>query len=162
MIDKPYDDLIYSENDFIVEYFNGDVWSGSFARIVSLDRQKGVVLLDRYMTFASGLALCTKFFHTPLESPYTFSLSVLQNGLKPDTSYALANRKQLQTCCEALNKTKELAGNRDYAELFSVSHLSSDVLDWHISEFNDSGSITNETLEILNSLIKRGVRNDNT
>lgn len=154
MIDKPYDDLIYSENDFIVEYFNGDVWSGRFARIVSIDRQKGVVSLDRYMTFKSGLAFCAKFFHTPLESPYNFPLSTLQNGLKPNTSYALANRKQLQTCCEALSKTKELAESRDYAEFFNISHLSSDVLDWHISEFSDSSSITNETLEILNSLIK--------
>ncbi len=147
---------VFSENDFIVEYFNGDVWNGRFARIVSIDRQNGVVSLDRYMTYASGLAFCAKFFHTPLQSPFQFPLSVLQNGLKPDTSYTLANRKQLQTCCKALNKTKELVESRDYAKFFSVSHLSSDVLDWHISEFSDSNSITNETLEILNLLIKKG------
>ena len=153
-----------NEGDIIVEYYNNR-WHGKFARVVSADRQNNAVLLDRYHVSPDArqsptvqdenFALCLKFFHTPLESPSKFSLSLLQKGgFDPNTRYALANRKQLEICCKALSKTKELSQNADYAEFYRLSHLSADVLDWHIDEFNNTDSISNKTLEMLNLLLK--------
>ena len=145
---------IPNEGEFIVTYFDNDRWSGEFARVMSVDRLNKIVLLYCFLVFRSEIALCDKFFLTPIKSPDEMPFSVIQNGLSSSTSYALANHEQLEICYKALSKTKELALNHDFDEFFNISHLSSDVLVWHIKEFCNPNSISNKTLEILNLLLE--------
>ena len=60
---KIHTEKLFCENDFVIELCNGE-WNGEIARIVSVDKQNNIILLDRYIfNRYTGLALCSKFFH---------------------------------------------------------------------------------------------------
>lgn len=143
------------ENDFIVEMFDGK-WSNKFARVVTIDVQNNTVLLDIYSILCPNFAICNKFFHTPLESPFQTTLTIIQHGyelIHTKVNFIKANQEQLRICYDAINNTKKICEQTDYVSFFDITHLSSDVLDVHIREFNNDNSITNETLRILNSMM---------